>query len=218
LKERSTVDEVAALADHRRPWSEAFLWLILLGPGFLALYAGANAYTAQLPPEKVAEIGMAWERFIPFWPWSILLYMSIDLLYLVSPFLCRTRQELRIYALRFIAVTVVSVIAFLLFPLRFGAARPEVSGVPGVLFQALGYVDRPFNQAPSLHIGLLVVLWSCYRTHCPPAWRWLLNLIAVGIAYSVLTTWQHHFLDVPSGLLVGVVACLLIRQRAQSAS
>lgn len=211
MKGDSAAGAAAATVD-RRPWREALLWLLVLGPGFLAVYAAANRHASRLAPERVGEIGMAWERAIPFWSWSILPYLSIDLLYVLSAFVCRTRQELRIHVLRFVTVTTISVTCFLLFPLRFDRPRPAVDGIPGLLFDALGYVDRPFNQAPSLHIGLLVVLWSCYRAHCPPRWRWLPNLIATLIAGSVLTTWQHHFLDIPAGLATGLLACLLIRQ------
>jgi membrane-associated phospholipid phosphatase len=196
----------------QRPWKEALLWLLLLAPGFLAVYIGANLHTAQLPPGEIGEVAMAWERSIPFWPWTILPYFSIDLLYVISPFVCLTRRELRIHVLRFALVTAISASCFLLFPLRFGFARPEVHGVPGLLFDVLGAVDHPFNQAPSLHIGLLVVLWSCYRRRCPPRWAWLLHLGFSSIACSVLTTWQHHFLDVATGLIVGIAVCFLVRQ------
>ena len=186
------------------------LWLLLMAPGFLLAYAAANLYAAQLPPAQVHEISMAWERSIPFLPWTILLYVSIDLLYVASAFLCRTRRELRAHAARFALATAISVVCFVAFPLRFGPARPPVDGIPGLLFDLLGLVDHPFNQAPSLHISLLVILWACYRRHCPSRWAWLLHLGFACIAMSVLTTWQHHFFDVPTGFAVGVLACRLI--------
>jgi hypothetical protein len=193
-----------------RPWKEAMLWLLLLAPVFLIAYTAANLYAAQLPPARVHEISMGWERSIPFLPWTILLYLSIYLLYVAAPFLCRTRRELRVHASRFVLVTAISVVCFVLFPLRFGPARPQVTGIPGLLFDLVGSIDHPYNQAPSMHIGLLVVLWSCYRRHCPSRWVWLLNLGFACIATSVLTTWQHHFVDIPTGFAVGVLACRLI--------
>lgn len=200
------------VAPEQRPWKEALLWLLLLVPGFLLAYIGAEYYASTLPPRRIGEIGMAWERGIPFWPWTIVLYLSIDVMYVASPFVCRTRGELRTHVLRFIVASLVSVTCFLLFPLRFDTARPAVDGVPGMLFALLGLVDRPFNQAPSLHISMLVILWACFRPHCPKPWRWLLHLGFFLIACSVLTTWQHHFLDVPAGLLLGVMVCTLVRQ------
>ncbi len=199
-------------AAEQRPWKEALLWLLLV-PGFLLAYIGAEYYTSVLPPNRIGEIGMAWEHVIPFWPWTILLYLSIDVMYAVSPFVCRTRGELRTHVPRFIVASLVSVICFLLFPLHFDTARPPVNGVPGALFALLGLVDRPFNQAPSLHIGMLVILWACFRPHCPKPWRWLLHLGFFLIACSVLTTWQHHFLDVPLGLLLGAAVCGVVRQQ-----
>jgi cytochrome bd-type quinol oxidase subunit 2 len=192
------------------PWKEAMLWLLLLAPVFLIAYTTANLYAAQLPAARVHEVGMGWERSIPFLPWTILLYLSIYLLYVAAPFLCRTRRELRVHAGRFALATAISVVCFVLFPLRFGPARPHVNGIPSLLFDLVGSIDHRYNQAPSLHIGLLVVLWSCYRRHCPSRWTWLLNLGFACIATSVLTTRQHHFFDIPTGFAVGVLACRVI--------
>jgi len=191
------------------------LWLLLMAPGFLLAYTGTNLYASHLPPGRVHEISMGWERSIPFLPWTILLYVSIDLLYVASAFFCRTRHELRAHAARFALATAISVVCFVLFPLRFARARPSVDGIPGLLFDLLGLVDRPYNQAPSLHISLLVILWACYRRHCPSRWAWLLNLGFGGIAMSVLTTWQHHFFDLPTGFAVGVLACRVIPMDAK---
>ncbi|RMN54404.1 Dual specificity phosphatase, catalytic domain-containing protein, partial [Pseudomonas syringae pv. apii] len=66
----------------------------------------------------------------------------------------------------------------MLWPLRFTFERPELDGVFGWLFAVLAGFDKPFNQAPSLHIALLVVLWVCYdryARHFHVAWRWLLH-------------------------------------------
>jgi hypothetical protein len=45
---------------------------------------------------------------------------------------------------------------FVLTPLRFSfEPKPETHGLAGFLFDALAGFDKPFNQAPSLHIALL---------------------------------------------------------------
>lgn len=191
---------------------EAVFWLIVAVAGFLAAYMGANFYTASLPPERIRTINMAWESSIPFWPWTIWPYMCFDLLFAASPFLCTSRRELRIHVKRFTLAVSVAVACFLLFPLRFAFERPPVEGLSGMMFDLLGAMDRPYNQAPSLHITLLVILWDCFRRHTPDGWRWLLHLGFIAVTLSVLTTWQHHFLDIPTGMILGVGVCWLIPQ------
>ncbi|GLS04681.1 ser/threonine protein phosphatase [Chitiniphilus shinanonensis] len=191
-----------AAAAPGRPWRRALLWLLFLGPFFFGAYGFANWYTAQLP--QVPSLVYGWERHIPFWPWTIVPYWSIDLLYAASLFLCLDRRELDTHALRLAAATAISVVGFLLFPLRFSFVRPDTDGVFGALFDSLTAFDLPYNQAPSLHISLLWLLWLRYAAHTPRGWRPLLHGWFFLIGLSVLTTWQHHMIDVVSGLAVGL--------------
>ena len=71
------------------------------------------------------------------------------------------------------------------------------------MFDILMGFDKPFNQAPSLHITLLVILWQFYAQYFRGIGRYLLHFWCFLIALSVLTTWQHHFFDIPTGLWVG---------------
>jgi protein-tyrosine phosphatase/membrane-associated phospholipid phosphatase len=185
------------------PWKRAALWLLLLGPFFFASYGFANWITGLRG--DVGTVAFDWERHIPFLAWTIVPYWAIDLLYALSLFICTTRRELDTHAKRLLAVQILSVTGFLLFPLRCTLARPDTGGVFGWMFHVLTGFDKPFNQAPSLHIGLLMILWSRYAAHFPKAWRWVLHGSFLLIGASVLTTYQHHFIDVPTGLWVGLV-------------
>ncbi|CRD58024.1 phosphatase PAP2/dual specificity phosphatase family protein [Stenotrophomonas maltophilia] len=189
------------LAAEGRPWRRALLWLALLGPFFFASYGFANWMAgrhAELP-----VMAFAWETHIPFVPWTIVPYWSIDLFYAVSFFLCRHRLELDRHALRLFSAQVIAVACFLLWPLRFSFERPEIGGVFGWLFDVLLGFDKPFNQAPSLHIVLLIVLWVKFAQYLHGVWRGVLHVWALLIGVSVLTTFQHHFIDIPTGLLAG---------------
>ncbi|MDF3933206.1 phosphatase PAP2/dual specificity phosphatase family protein [Pseudomonas citronellolis] len=179
----------------------AVLWLLGLGPFFFLSYGFTNWLTASRA--DVGVLAFAWESCIPLWPWSIVPYWSIDLLYGLSFLLPRTRLELDRHALRLLSAQLLAVVGFLLYPLRFSFERPPLDGVFGWLFDVLMGFDKPFNQAPSLHIVLLVVLWAIYARYARGVWRWLLHGWFALIGLSVLTTWQHHFIDVPSGVLVG---------------
>jgi len=182
-------------------WKRGLLWLLLLGPFFFASYGLATWVTAQR--SDVGSLVFAWEAQMPFWAWTIVPYWSIDLLYGISLLICATRAELDAHARRLFTAQVVAVSCFLLFPLRFTFQRPEMDGLFGLLFDLLGAFDKPFNQAPSLHIALLVILWVCFAHHVRGHWRWLLHGWFALIGVSVLTTWQHHFIDLPTGALLG---------------
>ena len=130
-------------------------------------------------------------------------YWSIDLFYVASFFICTQRAELDMHARRLLTAQLLSVGCFLLWPLRFSLERPETGGVFGWLFDVLLGFDKPFNQAPSLHIVLLVVLWVRFEQHLRGWWRSALHVWFALIGISVLTTWQHHFVDVPTGVAVG---------------
>jgi protein-tyrosine phosphatase/membrane-associated phospholipid phosphatase len=185
----------------RRPWRRALAWLAFLAPFFFATYGFATWVTARRA--DVGALVFEWERHIPFVPWTIVPYWSIDLLYGISLFICATRRELDTHARRLLTAQVIAVACFLAFPLRFTFVRPSIDGAYGWMFDVLGSFDKPFNQAPSLHIALLVILWALFARHTARQWRPLVHGWFFLIGLSVLTTWQHHFIDVPTGLLLG---------------
>lgn len=90
------------------------LWLLFLGPFFFASYGLANWLTSQRG--DVGSLAFDWERGMPLWPWTILPYWSIDLLYGLSLLLPRDKRELDTHCLRLLSAQVLSVTCFLLFP------------------------------------------------------------------------------------------------------
>lgn len=190
-------------------WKRGVLWLLLLGPLFFASYGFANWFSGQR--DDVGSLVFAWEPQIPLWPWSIVPYWSIDLLYGLSFLLPACRREMDRHALRLLAAQVICVACFLLWPLRFTFERPALDGTFGLMFDVLMGFDKPFNQAPSLHITLLVIIWAMFANHTRSLfWRALLHGWMALIGISVLTTWQHHFIDVPTGLLAGFLCLWLL--------
>ncbi|WP_372238870.1 phosphatase PAP2/dual specificity phosphatase family protein [Pseudomonas sp. LTJR-52] len=181
------------------------LWLAVLGPLFFLTYGAANTFTATRG--DIGSLVFEWEHLIPFWSWTIIPYWSIDLLYGVSFLLCKTPREMKRHAFRLLTAQGLAIGGFLLFPLQFTHGRPETEGLTGWLFDVLLGFDQPYNQAPSLHIILLVILWDRYAAHSRPPVRWFVHGWALLIGLSVLTTYQHHFIDIPTGVLVGML-CL----------
>jgi membrane-associated phospholipid phosphatase len=198
----------AAAHATKRPWRRALAWLSFLAPFFYVTYGFAN-YLATLRT-NVPSIVYDWERHIPFVAWTIFPYWSINLFYGLSLFLCRSRHELDRHAARLLTAQVVAVSCFIAMPLAFEFVQPSAEGAAGWLFAALRGFDKPFNQAPSLHIALAVILWDLYRRLLTaPVARCATHVWAIAICGSVLTTWQHHFFDIPTGALLGFVCVWL---------
>jgi protein-tyrosine phosphatase/membrane-associated phospholipid phosphatase len=183
------------------PWRRALAWLLFLAPFFFITYGLANLAAAQRA--DVPSLVFGWEHGLPFWAWTIVPYWSIDALYGLSLFVCTSRRELDSHGKRLLTAQLVAVAFFVAIPHRFSFERPVADGLFGAMFDLLMGFDRPFNQIPSLHIALAVILWALYARKVTGLARILLDVWFVLIGASVLTTYQHHFIDIPTGLILG---------------
>nr|WP_314441471.1 phosphatase PAP2/dual specificity phosphatase family protein [uncultured Campylobacter sp.] len=182
--------------------------LVVVAAIFYASYGATNALASARA--NVPEIYFAWERAVPFWAWSIVPYWSLNLLYALGFFLCRDAGELARYVTQLLVAQMIATLFFIAFPLQMSWEKPAVSGFSGFLFSSLAAFDLPFNQAPSLHIILCVVVGAFYLRKARAVWlkAALIAWFAL-IGLSVLTTYQHHFIDIPTGLATGCFVLLV---------
>lgn len=88
----------SAIAPGRyRLWIQGLCWL-LLGPLFFLSYGQVNHFTATRA--DFGSLVFSWEHAIPFIPWTIAPYWSIDLLYGLSLLICTSQRELTRHAWR----------------------------------------------------------------------------------------------------------------------
>lgn len=188
-------------------FKERLLWLLFLAPFFFLVYGSANQLTAF--NDFVPSIMYDWEKSIPFIPEMIVPYMSVDLLFGFSFLLVKTRDEIQRHALRLGFTIAFSVLIFLIIPLHLSLVKPPIEGWTKPIFAALSS-DLPYNQLPSLHVSLAMVVGHVYFTHLKGIWRWLSVSWFVLIILSILFVYQHHFIDLPAGLLAGLFAFFII--------
>ena len=214
------VDSAARPRLMRRAASTAvFLSLV-----FIVVYGGTNWLTAQRPSADVTTWYFEWElAVIPYVPLFIVPYMSMDLLFFAAPFLCRSREELRVFARRVLFSILVAALFFLLLPLKLNwPERPVVGGWFGDFVQqsctAPFLMEYPHNLFPSLHIVLCMIVADIYARHSRGIVRALLCTWFVLIGASTLLTWQHHVVDIAGAIVLAGFTFYAFREQKTSRS
>ena len=180
---------------------------------FLVVYGSCNWITSLRT--DIGTWSFEWERQIPFIPFMILPYMSLDVFFVAAPFLCRDRSELRTLARRISFTIVVAGVCFLLFPLRFAFDRPAAHGWLGAIFDVFRGLDQPFNLFPSLHIALRTILADLYARHTAGVLRGVTHVWFSLVGVSTVLTYQHHIVDVAGGFLLALVCFYGFRESSQ---
>jgi membrane-associated phospholipid phosphatase len=181
---------------------------------FLAVYGGADLLTARrgfrVPVHFAAELR------IPFVPWMTVFYMSLYGLFLLAPFLLRTRREFAAVISTMAVAIAVSGIAFLLVPaeLAFAPVRDDQPGAWAGIYHVADGLNLTYNLLPSLHVAFAVICASAFSPRAPGPIKAALWLWAFLIAASTVLIHQHHILDVITGWLLALVCVRTVFRRS----
>lgn len=178
---------------------------------FILVYSLCNYITSIR--SDVGTFYFSWEDYLPVIPWLIVPYMSIDLFFFVSPFLCRSKKELIIHSKQISAGIIIAGICFLIIPLQMVNDRPEFGGFYGSIFSFLHGFDKPYNLFPSLHIILLLLLINRYYVNTKGWVKFIIMIWFSLIGLSTMLTYQHHFIDIVGGFFVSVLVLYFIREK-----
>lgn len=198
------------MTEHKLKIRQQAFALTLCTIVFMTIYNGATWYASSL--DNLPSFTFDFEKFIPFFPLSIIPYMASGVFFCIVFFLCKNKYQLKILTWRMLFVIITAGIIFILTPLQFSFTKPEVSNdILNLPFLLLKKFDSPFNQSPSLHIAFAFIFWSVFRDLSK--WRifLLINLILVGI--STLTTYQHHVIDILTGAILAHICFIIIPDR-----
>jgi membrane-associated phospholipid phosphatase len=199
--------------DHISTMQMRLLWMAYLAFLFFILYGSVNQQVSLA--SHYSSLVFEWEKNIPFIEEWILPYIAIYPLFVVAFILPQSNLELRVLVLRSFAIIIFSVLVFLFFPLEFSFIRPQTENFSWFV-ESVNLLDLPYNQAPSLHVSFSVVLWFSLAKRFHLWWiKLLLALLFFTIAISTLFVYQHHFIDVITGVLVGLLSGYLIDEKSK---
>jgi membrane-associated phospholipid phosphatase len=165
-------------------------------------------------PEDGYVLRLAVDDWIPFWPWTVVLYSWAYTSLAFPLFVVRDHPLFRRIAISYAAMIGVSLLFYAFFPVTAVGFRPEPATLPQEGFldwviQLTFFVDPPTNLFPSLHMSAAVLSMLCaYRA------RWLYGLVmlpvAMGIALSICTLKQHYIVDGFAGAALSIIVYFLI--------
>jgi len=148
------------------------------------------------------------DGWIGFQPWTLPLYLSLWFYVSLAPALLTDGRELVSYAVAWVALSVIGLGIFLVWPTA--VPPPGVDWAQHPAFAFLKAADAAGNACPSLHVAFAVfsAVWFERLLRQMGAGRGLrtLNwLWCAGILYSTVATRQHVALDVLAGAALGAV-------------
>lgn len=184
---------------------------------FVALFGGAD-WLSGLVPWRIS-VGLPFEAQIPFLPAMSFVYLSLDALLLMTPFVLRTWKELAPLFAALVAETAVAAIVFVALPVATDLPPiPTVDGVVGMAFAVADRLNLDRNLLPSLHVAYGVTVAFGLSAKASRSGRFVLFGWAGAIAASTVLLRQHFVLDVVAGALLGWASWRIVGQWAQRPS
>ena len=178
---------------------------LCIGSALSSCYLFLNGYL-----EPKVDLLTPLDALIPYWPWSISVYLSLYGLYLVVGVTLSARQYAHTL-LGLIAIALISFVGFVALTAHYPRPSPEqwAHSIWRPVIDTLMEHDQPGNTCPSLHVSTALYLGWSLRAH---RWRWLWFTWALAISLSTLTLKQHFVWDWVGGACVATL--IVIAQRS----
>jgi membrane-associated phospholipid phosphatase len=190
-------------------WPTKMIGTMAIMTAFFVIYFWLLNHT-RAPVTTIPPIFI--DRWVPFQPWALPLYISLWIYVPLAPALIIDRRELLSYGWATVALSAIGFGIFILWPTNIPKPEIDWSQHPSVFY--LKTVDASGNAFPSLHVAFAVftALWfvRILREMGAGAVARALNwLWCLGIIYSTLATRQHVALDAVAGAVLGAPFAVL---------
>lgn len=182
--------------------NNSLLYLKLALPLFLlfvVIYGGANWFNSLR--EDHFHLYFQRELAIPFIPEMILVYLSIQLLFILPVVHCSS-LDMTVLAKRMAIAIILAGIIFVIFPTQPGFLRQDTTGSFQWLFATLYSLDKEHNLFPSLHITLSTLVVIAILKNVNSLLRFIYLVWLLALFLSVLLVHQHHIPDIIAGLIL----------------
>lgn len=161
----------------------------------------------------------ALDHWVAFEPAALPLYFSLWVYVALAPALLDCGRDLAAYGLAALAISVVGLGIFMVWPTAVPPAAIDWSLHPSIAF--LKDVDLAANACPSMHVAfaLFTGIWLDRMLREMHSRGWLLGLNwawCAGILYSTVATRQHVVLDVLAGGVLGVVVAVVLGRNVRA--
>jgi len=179
--------------------------------GILSFIIGAILYLSSnhfllFTPHHLALTSL--DKAIPFIPATIWIYLTEYFLFISVYLTCKDMANLNKYLYSMLALQIVSVIIFILWPTIYPRVDfPLPAASQSLTIQVFSYfrsIDQPTNCLPSLHISSCYLSAFVFREEQKSKF-WFFFLWATAIGISTLTTKQHYIIDVVAGLFMAYI-------------
>lgn len=182
----------------------AIVFLLL----FLLLYGGASELSAFIPWRF--EVSLPFESAVPFLPEAAIIYLSLNVLLGLAPFVLRSWRQLFPLFATLVFELFLGAAFFLAFPIHTTFPERYAEGVNGVIFRAADTINLDGNFFPSLHVAFAFSAALAYASKTRVLGRFALYVWATAIAGSTVLIHEHQVLDVVAGLLLALLAWPLV--------
>lgn len=179
---------------------------------FFSVYGGASLLAHLRNPRP--DFHFSWELKLPFFPSLSIIYLSVPLLLLLTPFILRTWRSFTPFFITLTVETLVAGVFFLVIPTTQAYPERVASGMFAGVFRFADRMNLEYNEFPSLHIAFALTAAIVFGRRCGWFGRTLFYLWAAGVAVSTLLLHEHHLLDIAGGAALGLATVATVHRRA----